>query len=197
MEETGDAARPPARPEPVPAKAPAEAEAEAAPSPATAGAPAPSAPATPSALATPSAPAVPAAETVPEASAQPAAASPGGLRVLVVDDNGDSAESLAMLLSLCGHETHVARSGPEALTSADALRPDAILLDLGLPGLNGYEVCRRVRAAGWARAIPIIAITGWGQAEDRQRSTEAGFDAHLVKPVLLADVTALLERSLR
>jgi len=119
------------------------------------------------------------------------------LRVLVVDDNGDSADSLAMLLSLSGHETHVARSGPEALTSAEALRPDAVLLDLGLPGLNGFEVCRRLRAGEWAGEIPIIAITGWGQAEDRQRSKDAGFDGHLVKPVVLAELTALLEGSLR
>jgi len=132
------------------------------------------------------------------ASAQPAAPRPAGsLRVLVVDDNGDSADSLAMLLSLSGHETHVARSGPEALTSADALRPDAVLLDLGLPGLNGFEVCRRLRAGEWAGEIPIIAITGWGQAEDRQRSKDAGFDGHLVKPVVLAELTALLEGSLR
>jgi CheY-like chemotaxis protein len=134
----------------------------------------------------------------PAVSAAPASAEPAGsLRVLVVDDNGDSAESLAMLLSLSGHETHVARSGPDALTRADALRPDAILLDLGLPGLNGYEVCRRLRAGAWAGAIPIIAITGWGQAEDRQRSKDAGFDGHLVKPVVLADLKALLEGSLR
>ena len=127
-----------------------------------------------------------------------AAAAPSGrLRMLVVDDNGDSAESLALLLSLAGHETHVAHSGPEALVRADALRPDAVLLDLGLPGLNGYEVCRRLRAAAWAREIPIVAITGWGQADDRQRSREAGFDGHLVKPVVLDELTALLDESLR
>ncbi|MBV9891204.1 MAG: PAS domain S-box protein, partial [Rhizobacter sp.] len=114
-------------------------------------------------------------------------------RMLVVDDNGDSAESLALLLALAGHETHVAHDGPEALTRADALRPDAVLLDLGLPGLNGYEVCRRLRVEPWAREIPIIAITGWGQDEDRQRSKEAGFDAHLVKPVVFEELTALLD----
>jgi len=117
--------------------------------------------------------------------------------MLVVDDNGDSAESLALLLSLAGHETHVAHTGPEALDRADALRPDAVLLDLGLPGLNGYEVCRRLRAAAWAREIPIVAITGWGQADDRQRSKEAGFDGHLVKPVVFGELTALLDESLR
>jgi len=114
-------------------------------------------------------------------------------RMLVVDDNGDSAESLALLLALAGHETHVAHDGPEALTRADALRPDAVLLDLGLPGLNGYEVCKRLRVEAWAREIPIIAITGWGQDEDRQRSKDAGFDAHLVKPVVFEELTALLD----
>ena len=128
----------------------------------------------------------------------PAATVPAGrLRMLVVDDNGDSAESLALLLSLAGHETHVAHTGPEALDRADALRPDAVLLDLGLPGLNGYEVCRRLRAAAWAREIPIVAITGWGQADDRQRSKDAGFDGHLVKPVVFGELTALLDESLR
>ena len=130
----------------------------------------------------------------------PAAAARGvgtRLRMLVVDDNGDSAESLALLLSLAGHETHVARDGPGGAERADALRPDAVLLDLGLPGLNGYEVCRRLRVEPWARAIPIIAITGWGQADDRQRSKDAGFDGHLVKPVVLGELTALLDESLR
>jgi len=128
----------------------------------------------------------------------PAAAAPASrLRMLVVDDNGDSADSLALLLSLAGHETHVAHTGPEALDRADALRPDAVLLDLGLPGLNGYEVCRRLRAVAWAREIPILAITGWGQADDRQRSKEAGFDGHLVKPVVFGELTALLDESLR
>jgi PAS domain S-box-containing protein len=117
---------------------------------------------------------------------------PASLNILVVDDNGDSADSLALLLSLAGHETHVARDGPEALARAQALRPEAILLDLGLPGLSGYEVCRRLRAEPWARATPIIAITGWGQAGDRQRSKEAGFDGHLVKPVVFEELTALL-----
>jgi CheY-like chemotaxis protein len=73
------------------------------------------------------------------------------------------------------------------------LHPDAVLLDLGLPGLNGYEVCKRLRVEPWAREIPIIAITGWGQDDDRQRSKDAGFDAHLVKPVVFEELTALLD----
>jgi PAS domain S-box-containing protein len=121
-----------------------------------------------------------------------------GLQILVVDDNGDSADSLALLLSLAGHETHVARDGPQALVRAEALRPDAILLDLGLPGLSGYEVCRRLRAEPWAQTTPIVAITGWGQDDDRQRAKEAGFDGHLVKPIALDELSALLgERAVR
>jgi len=120
------------------------------------------------------------------------------MQILVVDDNRDSADSLALLLSLAGHETHIARDGPQALARAEALRPEAILLDLGLPGLSGYEVCRRLRAESWTQATPIIAITGWGQEDDRQRSKEAGFDGHLVKPIALAELTALLgERTVR
>ena len=111
---------------------------------------------------------------------------------------GVSADSLALLLSLAGHETHIARDGRQALARAEALRPEAILLDLGLPGLSGYEVCRRLRAEPWTRATPIIAITGWGQDDDRQRSKDAGFDGHLVKPIVLAELTALLgERTVR
>jgi PAS domain S-box-containing protein len=123
---------------------------------------------------------------------EPAAPAAAGLRILVVDDNGDSADSLGLLLALAGHETHVARDGRQALQRAEALRPDAILLDLGLPGLSGYEVCRRLRGLQWARTTPIIAVTGWGQADDRQRSKEAGFDGHLVKPIALDELAALL-----
>ena len=135
---------------------------------------------------------------LPVVAAPPVAAPLSGLQILVVDDNGDSADSLALLLSLAGHETHVARTGPQALARAEALRPDVILLDLGLPGLSGYEVCRRLRAEPWGRTMPIVAITGWGQDDDRQRSKEAGFDGHLVKPIVLDELSALLsERTVR
>jgi len=136
---------------------------------------------------------------VPVIASPPQAKPPASrLQILVVDDNGDSADSLALLLSLSGHETHIARDGPQALARAEALRPQAILLDLGLPGLSGYEVCRRLREAPWTASTPIIAITGWGQDDDRQRSKEAGFDGHLVKPIVLAELTALLgERTVR
>jgi PAS domain S-box-containing protein len=104
-------------------------------------------------------------------------------RILIVDDNEDGAESLAMLLEVGGHEIHIVHDGPEAIATAERLRPDVVLLDIGLPRLNGYEVCRRLRQAPWGRDLTVVALTGWGQEEDRQRSREAGFDAHLVKPV--------------
>jgi len=111
-------------------------------------------------------------------------------RVLIVDDSEDGAESLAILLQLGGHETHVAHDGVEALEVAEKVRPDVVLLDIGLPRLNGYEVCHRLRKEPWARNLAVVALTGWGQDEDRHRSREAGFDAHLVKPV---DHDALLK----
>ena len=104
-------------------------------------------------------------------------------RVLVVDDNVDSADSLALLLRLNGHLVETAHDGAEALDSAERFQPDAILLDLGMPGLNGYEVCERIRMRPWAKAVLVIAQTGWGQAQDRARTHEAGFDAHLTKPI--------------
>ena len=110
--------------------------------------------------------------------------------VLIVDDNEDGAEALAMLLESAGHETHKAYDGFEAIEAARRLSPDAVLLDIGLPGLNGYEVCRRIRSEPWGRDLVLIALTGWSQEEDRQQSREAGFHSHLVKPV---DPDALLE----
>ena len=104
-------------------------------------------------------------------------------RVLIVDDNKDAAEWLATLLSLSGHETHVALDGVEAMKAAERLLPDAVLLDIGLPRVDGYEVCRRIRQQPWGRDLVIVALTGWGQEEDRQKSREAGFNTHLVKPV--------------
>ena len=104
-------------------------------------------------------------------------------RILVVDDNEDAAEWLATVLSLNGHETHVAHDGLEAISVAERIRPDAVLLDIGLPRLDGYEVCRRIRAQSWGQDLLLVALTGWGQDEDRQKSKDAGFDAHLVKPV--------------
>jgi len=129
--------------------------------------------------------------------AEPAAEDTDHAYFQAVEETFVELRGAPLLLSLAGHETHVAHTGPEALDRADALRPDAVLLDLGLPGLNGYEVCRRLRTEAWARDIPIVAITGWGQADDRQRSKDAGFDGHLVKPVVFGELTALLDESLR
>jgi CheY-like chemotaxis protein len=123
------------------------------------------------------------------------------LRILVVDDNRDSAVSLAMLLKLTGHQTHTAFDGQQAVDEAAALTPDVVLLDIGLPKLNGYEACRRIRETPGGRNMTLVALTGWGQEEDREKSSDAGFNAHLVKPVdlvalkrLLASVTQNQER---
>lgn len=110
-------------------------------------------------------------------------------RILVVDDNQDVADSLALLFSMNGNETRTALDGLEALAVAEAFRPDLIVLDLGMPKLDGLETCRRIRQKEWAKPIIIVAATGWGQDEDRRRTKEAGFDHHLVKPVL--DIDAL------
>ena len=121
----------------------------------------------------------------------PSAATP--LRILVVDDNHDSADMLAILLKFSGHETHTAHDGIAAVEEADRLDPDVIVLDIGLPRLNGYEAARRIRDRKGQNGRPLlVALTGWGQEEDRDRSREAGFDAHLVKPVDEAALRRLL-----
>ena len=117
-------------------------------------------------------------------------AAPSGRRILVVDDNLDSAESMAILLRLSGNECRMAHDGPQSIEIAETFRPDIMLLDIGLPGMGGHEVCSLIRSQPWGKDIWIMAMTGWGQAEDRKRSKEAGFDAHLVKPV---DITKLYE----
>ena len=117
---------------------------------------------------------------------------PATRRILIVDDNADSADSLAMLLRITGHETYTAHDGLGAIEAAEKHRPDVVLLDIGLPKLNGYDVCRRVREQPWGKNIVLIALTGWGQDEDRRKSHEAGFDGHLVKPVDHERLAALL-----
>ncbi|MGB6452203.1 MAG: response regulator [Steroidobacteraceae bacterium] len=115
-------------------------------------------------------------------------------RVLVVDDNRDALESLAALMELAGHAVRAAADGELALALAASFRPQVVLLDLGLPKLDGYEVARRIRAEPWGKTMVLIALTGWGQAEDRRRTRESGFDSHMVKPLDLEALTDLLAR---
>lgn len=113
-------------------------------------------------------------------------------RILVVDDNKDAAGTLAMLLRLKGNVVKIAHDGLEALEVAEELHPELILLDIGLPKLNGYDVARRIRQRPWGRDVILVAVTGWGQEEDRRRTTEAGFDFHIVKPLVLAVLETLM-----
>jgi CheY-like chemotaxis protein len=115
-------------------------------------------------------------------------------KVLVVDDNRDGAESMAMMLRLKGNDVSIAHDGLEAVAAASAFRPDVILMDVGLPRLNGLDATLRIREQPWGRDIKIIALTGWGQENDRERSRDAGCDGHLVKPVNLADIERLLDK---
>ena len=125
----------------------------------------------------------------PAASDTPAASS-AKRRILIVDDNKDSADSLALLLEITGNKTYMAHDGVEAFEAIEKHRPEVVLLDIGLPKLDGHEVCRRVREQPWGKDIMVIALTGWGQEDDRRKSEEAGFNGHLVKPV---DYDKLLE----
>ena len=113
-------------------------------------------------------------------------------RILVVDDNRDSAESLYLILKLLGQEAHAVHDGLEAIEVAERLRPQVILLDIAMPGLNGLEVCSRIREKPWGKDVTLVAVTGWGQEVDRRKSKEAGFDFHLVKPVAHEDIIGLL-----
>jgi len=122
---------------------------------------------------------------------EPAAAEPSPeRRILIVDDNVDAADSLAMLLEITGNKTYMAHDGVEAVEAIEEHRPEVVLLDIGLPRLTGHEVCRQVRQQPWGKDIVMIALTGWGQEDDRRQSEEAGFNGHLVKPV---DYDKLLE----
>ncbi len=128
----------------------------------------------------------------PEARGQ---ASSAPMRVLLVDDNQDAANVLGEYLQLLGMETRVSHSGDEALAAAESFRPDAALLDLGLPGMDGYELCRRLRQMPRGRELVVFAVTGYGQPADTQRTAQAGFDQHFVKPVNLDSLTAALVRA--
>jgi PAS domain S-box-containing protein len=118
----------------------------------------------------------------------------GGRRLLVVDDNGDAAESLALLLNSAGAEVRTARDGPSGLALAGEFAPHAVLLDLGMPGMDGFEVARRLRADVRQAGLTIVALTSWGQGEDRRRTREAGFDHHLTKPVDVDQLFDILAR---
>jgi len=118
------------------------------------------------------------------------------VRILVADDNRDAAASLATLLQLEGHEITVANDGRSALAAAEAFRPHVALLDIGMPKLNGYEVARQIRAEPWGKAVILVALTGWGQTEDKRRAFEAGFDHHFTKPLDLEVLGAFLADAL-
>jgi CheY-like chemotaxis protein len=114
------------------------------------------------------------------------------LRVLVADDLRDSADSLGLLIELMGHRVEVVYDGEAALQAAERLRPDVVLLDLGMPKLDGFAVCRGIRGMPWGSSVRLIAQSGWGQEEDRRRTADAGFDHHIVKPIDPEALEALL-----
>ena len=114
------------------------------------------------------------------------------MKVLVVDDNRDAAQTLSMLIDLLGYESRAAYDGQEALDVADSFLPDVVLLDLGMPRMDGLEACRQMRQRPWGTRAAIIAVTGWGQADDHRKTRDAGFNEHLVKPVAPDFLTQLL-----
>ncbi len=115
------------------------------------------------------------------------------MRILIAEDNRDSADSLKALLETLGYEAHISNDGESAVRLAATLRPDVIVMDIGLPGINGYEAARQVRALKPELPALIVALTGWGQQSDRLRSAEAGIDHHLVKPLDLAALKQILD----
>jgi CheY-like chemotaxis protein len=110
----------------------------------------------------------------------------------VVDDNVDGAETLAMLLMMSGHTVETVHTGPEALKAAQTFQPDVMFLDIGLPGLSGYEVAQQLRSDSNIKGLILVALTGWGSEEDRRRARTAGFDYHLTKPVEIEKLQRLL-----
>jgi CheY-like chemotaxis protein len=129
---------------------------------------------------------LPALEATPSADAAAPRVELPGLapsRILVVDDNADAADALAFMLRAAGHDVNTANDGLEALSVSAAFRPQIVLLDLGMPNLNGYATAHRMREEPWGQDIVLVALTGWGQPKDRDRTSRAGFNAHLVKPV--------------
>jgi CheY-like chemotaxis protein len=118
------------------------------------------------------------------------------VRVLVVDDNRDAAESLGIVLQLGGYDVATAFNGADALAVAARERPSAAIVDIGMPGMSGYEVARRMRLEAWGRKAVLIALTGWGQDHDKQAARAAGFDAHLTKPVAPEELARVLAKML-
>ncbi|MBX9652862.1 response regulator, partial [bacterium] len=119
--------------------------------------------------------------------------SPDKRRVLIVDDNVDASSSLALMLDFMGNETRIAHDGQRAIDVAAEFHPDLILLDIGMPHLNGLEAAAEIRKRAWGREIMLVALTGWGQEEDRRRTKEAGFDLHLTKPIDFSVLTEVLD----
>lgn len=138
---------------------------------------------------------MPAATRMPtDPSRSPADAGGSKLRVLIVDDNEDAANTLGRLLTILGKEVRVVHNGPAAVAEVIKFQPRIVLLDLGMPGMDGIETARHIHARPASREISLIALTGWGQDQDRQRTSEAGFTAHLVKPVNLDQLEQLLAK---
>jgi signal transduction histidine kinase len=115
-----------------------------------------------------------------------------GRRILVVDDNRDAADSIALLLEVAGHEVRTAYDGPDALKLAAVFKPEVVILDLGLPSMDGFEIAREIEGQAWGKDVALVALTGWGQQEDYRKTTDAGFDAHLVKPVAPEELLKIL-----
>ncbi len=115
-----------------------------------------------------------------------------GLRILIVDDNEDAASSLAMVLELADHQVETAFNGMSGLLLAASFKPDVVILDIGLPDINGYEVARQLRRSPWGQSVLLLALTGWGQQQDKQDAASAGFDHHFTKPVDFDGLLALL-----
>ena len=113
-------------------------------------------------------------------------------RILVVDDNRDAADSIALLLEVAGHDVRTAYDGPDALSLASVFKPEVVILDLGLPTMDGFEIARQIEGQEWGKDIALVALTGWGQQEDYRRTSDAGFDAHLVKPVAAEELLKIL-----
>jgi CheY-like chemotaxis protein len=119
---------------------------------------------------------------------------PPSRRILIVDDNVDAATTLALLLDQVGHEAVTAQDGPEALVLADRFKPDVVLLDIGLPGMDGFEVARRLRASPNARELRLIALTGYSGSAIREQADDAGFDAFMTKPIRFKDILSMVAR---